>query len=54
MSNRPRIQFPSAPWDFYWLSDSNYLKIGTPVATLPGAWHYRVNTGTGWPSISIL
>ena len=23
-------------------------KIGTPVATLPGASLYRVNTGTGW------
>ena len=27
------------------------LKIGTPVATLPGAWRYRV---TGWPGVSIL
>ena len=25
-----------------------------PVATLPGAWHCRVNTGTGWPGVSIL
>ena len=25
------------------------LKIGTPVATLPGAWHYRVSAGTGRP-----
>ena len=30
------------------------LQIGTPVATLPGAWRYRVSTGTGWPSVSIL
>ena len=30
------------------------LKIGTPVATLPGAWRYRVRTGTGWPGVSIL
>ena len=29
-------------------------KIGTPVATLPGAWRYRVSAGTGWPSVSIL
>ena len=29
-------------------------KIGTPVATLPGAWHYRVSAGTGQPGISIL
>ena len=24
------------------------------MATLPGAWHYRVIAGTGWPSVSIL
>ena len=29
------------------------LKIGTPVAALPGAWHYRVRDGTGWPGVSI-
>ena len=32
----------------------SYLKIGTPVVTLPGAWHYRVSDGTGWPGVSIL
>ena len=25
-----------------------------PVATLPGAWRYRVSAGTGWPGVSIL
>ena len=30
------------------------FKIGTPVATLPGAWHFRVSAGTGWPGVSIL
>ena len=30
------------------------LKIGTPVATLPGAWRYRVSAGTGWPGVSVL
>ena len=30
------------------------LKIGTPVATLPGAWRYRVSAGTGRPGVSIL
>ena len=30
------------------------LKIGTPVATLPGAWRYRVSDGTGRPGVSIL
>ena len=27
-------------------SHSSVFKIGTPVAALPGAWHYRVGTGT--------
>ena len=30
------------------------LKLGTPVATLPGVWRHRVSTGTGWPGVSIL
>ena len=30
------------------------LKIGAPVATLPGAWRYRVSTGTGRPGVSVL
>ena len=30
------------------------LNIGTPVATLPGAWRYRVSTMTGRPGVSIL
>ena len=35
-------------------SHTSDFKIGTPVATLPGAWHYRVSTGTGQPGVSIL
>ena len=35
-------------------SHTSDLKIGTPVATLPDAWHYRVSTGTGRPGVSIL
>ena len=35
-------------------SGSNSTKIGTSVATLPGAWRYRVSAGTGWLSVSIL
>ena len=35
-------------------SHTSDLKIGTPVATLPGAWRYRVSAGTGWPDVSIL
>ena len=30
------------------------LKIGTPVATLPGTWHCKVSAGTGQPDVSIL
>ena len=40
--------------DFSGPSHTSDLKIGTPVATLPGVWHYRVSAGTGWPGISIL
>ena len=35
-------------------SHTSDLKIGTPVATLPGAWRSRVSTGTGRPGVSIL
>ena len=40
--------------DFSGSSHTSDLKFGTPVATLPGAWHYRVSAGTGHPSVSIL
>ena len=30
------------------------LKIGTPVATLAGAWRYRISAGTGWPSAELV
>ena len=40
--------------DFSESSDTSHFKIGTPVATLPGAWRYRVNAGTGRPGVSIL
>ena len=33
---------------------TNDLKIGTPVAILPGAWRYRVSAGSGRPDVSIL
>ena len=45
--SRLRRQFSRA-------SHTSDLKIGTPVATLPGAWRYRVSTGTGRPGVSIL
>ena len=40
--------------DFSGSSHSSDLKIGTPVATLLGAWRYRVSAGTGRPGVSIL
>ena len=39
--------------DFSGLSHTSDFQIGTPVATLPGAWH-RVSAGTGQPDVSIL
>ena len=40
--------------NFSWSGHTSDLKIGTPVATLPGAWRYRVSAGTGWPGVSVL
>ena len=45
---------PACVWIFSGSSHTRDLKLGTPVATLPGAWHYRVSTGTGRPGVSIL
>ena len=40
--------------DFSRSSHTTDLKIGTPVATLPGTWRCRVSAGTGRPGASIL
>ena len=40
--------------DFPGSSHTSDFKIGTPVATLPGAWRYMINAGTGRPGVSIL
>ena len=40
--------------DFSGSNHTSDLKIGTPVATLPGSWRYRVSAGTGRPGVSIL
>ena len=45
---------PTCTGIFSGSSHTSDSKIGTPVATLPGAWHYRVSTGTGQPGVSIL
>ena len=45
---------PTCARIFSGLCHTSDLKIGTPVATLPGAWRYRVSAGTGRPGLSIL
>ena len=40
--------------DFSRSNHTSDFKTGTPVATLPGTWRYRVRAGTGWPGVSIL
>ena len=45
---------PACAGIFSGSSHTSVLNIGTPVATLPGAWRYRVSTGTGRPGVSIL
>ena len=40
--------------DFSGLGHTSDMRIGTTVAALPGAWPYRVTTGTGRPRVSIL
>ena len=45
---------PACAGIFSGSSHTSDLKIGTRVATLPGAWRYRVSTGTGRPGVSIL
>ena len=45
---------PACAGMFSGSSHTSDLKIGTPVATLPGTWRCRVSTGTGRPGVSIL
>ena len=40
--------------EFSGSSHTSDLKIGSPVATLQGTWHYGVSAGTGWPGVSVL
>ena len=50
-SGRSRVPIPLAPGFFPGSSHTSDLKTGTPVATLPGAWRYRVSAGTGRPGV---
>ena len=45
---------PACAGIFSGSSHTSDLNIGTPVATLPGAWRYRVSAGTGRPGVSKL
>ena len=45
---------PACEGIFSGSSHTSDLNIGTPVATLPGAWRFRVSAGTGRPGVSIL
>ena len=45
---------PACAGIFSGSSHTSDLHIGTPVATLPGAWRCRVSAGTGRPGVSIL
>ena len=45
---------PACAGIFSGSSHTSDIQIGTPVATLPGAWRSRVSVGTGWPSVSTL
>ena len=38
-------------WDFYRSSHTSDLKIDTPVASLPGVWHYTVSWLVGLASV---
>ena len=44
---------PAYTWTFSELSHFSDKNL-TLLATLSGAWRYRVSAGTGWPSVSIL
>ena len=45
---------PASAGIFSGSSHTSDLKIDTPVATLPGAWRYRVSAGIGRPGVSTL
>ena len=51
---RSKVPIQLVVGNFPGSSHTSALKIDTPVATLPGAWRYRVSAGTGWPGVIIL
>ena len=53
-SGRSRLRIPLALRFLSGSSHTSDFKIATPVASRPGAWHYRLIAVTGWPGVSIL
>ena len=49
-----RAEDPGFETRFSGSSRTSDLNSGTPVATLQGAWHYRVSSGTGLHGGSML
>ena len=49
-----RAEDPGFDGIFSGSSHTSDSKTGTAMATLPGAWRYRVSAGTGRPGVSIL
>ena len=45
---------PTSPTLIFRFLRWNFSGSGTPVATLPGVWLYKVSAGTGRPGVSIL
>ena len=52
--SRPRFDSCFRCASLYRSSHTRDFIINTPVAALPGTWHYRVSAGTGWPGVSVL
>ena len=50
----PEFDFRLRLGDFSGSSHASDLNIGSPVATLPGAWSFWVRFWTGWPGVSVL
>ena len=50
----PFLSLSHLRWDFSGSSHTSDLEIGTPVATLPGAWQFRVSPVTGRPGVSVM
>ena len=49
-----QVLIPAFGVDLFQIESYQWLKIGTSVAALLSAWHYRVSAETGWPSVSTL